>query len=178
MQSSSWAPEHSEALRELVTRGMSYSEAVHAINTRFGTAYSRNAAISRSKRMGLSAPARPARPKPVLRAKKFPKTALRTSREHRADDATAKPSPPDRPEPVQLRCVGIQPRLLSLVELEADDCRYPYGGDKEGEVIAFCGHPRLPGTSYCASHFRLTCDSGPTIERSEGPVVLRLVEAA
>ena len=53
MQSSNWALEHSEALREYVVRGMSYSEAVDAINGRFGTAYTRSAAIGRARRMGF-----------------------------------------------------------------------------------------------------------------------------
>jgi GcrA cell cycle regulator len=78
-------------------------------------------------------------------------------------------------EPVKLRCVGIRPRLISLVELEPGDCRYPYGGDKEGEKIAFCGHARQPGSSYCAPHFGLTCAIGIAPERAAGPVVLRLV---
>jgi GcrA cell cycle regulator len=81
-------------------------------------------------------------------------------------------------EPVKLRCVGIQPRLLTFDELAEGDCRYPYGGDRDGEAIAFCGHPRFRGTSYCAPHFHLT--RGPRIEaeRPAGPFTLRLVEAA
>jgi GcrA cell cycle regulator len=61
MQPSNWAPEHSEALRELVARGMSYSEIADAINAKFGTCYTRNAAIGRGKRMGLGCPEQPAR---------------------------------------------------------------------------------------------------------------------
>jgi hypothetical protein len=34
-----------------------------------------------------------------------------------------------------LRGVGVSPRLVSLTELKASDCRYPYGGDKENEPI-------------------------------------------
>ena len=81
-------------------------------------------------------------------------------------------------EPVKLRCVGIKPRLLSLVDLERGDCRYPYGGDREGEAIAFCGHPTREGSSYCTAHFHLTRGPGTASERSAGPVMLRLVEAA
>ena len=54
MQSFSWTPEHSEALREQIVRGRSYGEAVDAINAKFGTAYTRAAALGRGKRMGLS----------------------------------------------------------------------------------------------------------------------------
>jgi GcrA cell cycle regulator len=84
----------------------------------------------------------------------------------------------EREETVKLRCVEIDPRHLSLMDLEPGDCRYPYGGDEEGEAITFCGHPQRRGTSYCAAHFHLT--RGPSIvsERSAGSVSLRLVEAA
>jgi GcrA cell cycle regulator len=59
MQSSTWVPEHSQALREYVAKGMSHSEIADAINSRFGSAYSRNAAIGRGRRIGLTAPDRP-----------------------------------------------------------------------------------------------------------------------
>ena len=81
-------------------------------------------------------------------------------------------------EPVRLRCVGIKPRLLSLIELEDGDCRYPYSGDRDGEAITFCGHPRLTGSCYCAPHCRLTRDDGTAADRAVAAVVLRLVEAA
>jgi GcrA cell cycle regulator len=84
----------------------------------------------------------------------------------------------ERAAVLQLRCVAITPRHLALVDLEADDCRYPYGGDAEGEPITFCGHPRRDGSSYCPSHFHLT--SAPELLEKRQPVKtpLRLVEAA
>jgi GcrA cell cycle regulator len=39
MQPSNWAPKHSDALREFLLRGMSYSEVAAAINAKFGTSY-------------------------------------------------------------------------------------------------------------------------------------------
>ncbi|HXL32286.1 MAG TPA: GcrA family cell cycle regulator [Bradyrhizobium sp.] len=81
-------------------------------------------------------------------------------------------------KPVKLRCVRIDPRYLSLVDLEPGDCRFPYGGDKEGETITFCGHPRRQGTSYCAAHFYLTRGPDAAPERPGGTISLRLVEAA
>jgi GcrA cell cycle regulator len=59
MQSITWAPEHSQALREYLAKGMSYSEIADAINSRFGSAYSRNATIGRGRRIGLAAPTGP-----------------------------------------------------------------------------------------------------------------------
>ena len=84
----------------------------------------------------------------------------------------------DRTEPVKLRCVEIVPRHLALIELERGDCRYPYGGDADGEAITFCGHPRGTGSSYCTPHFHLTRGPGTASERAAGAVLLRLVEAA
>ena len=70
------------------------------------------------------------------------------------------------------------PRHLSVIDLEAGDCRYPYGGDAEGEAITFCGHPQREGSSYCLGHFHLTRGPGTASERAAVPVALRLVEAA
>jgi GcrA cell cycle regulator len=84
----------------------------------------------------------------------------------------------ERPETARLRCVEIDPRHLSLADLEPGDCRYPFGGEEEGEAITFCGHPRQQGSSYCTSHFHLTRGPGTASERSAGTVLLRLVEAA
>jgi GcrA cell cycle regulator len=178
MQASDWAPEHCKALQDYLVLGMSFAEIAREINARFGTAYSRNAAISRSKRMKLTAP---------RRSPRLPKARPQTRAEMAAKSRESGPAdmvwsvtgpPPGRPEPVKLRCVGISPRLVPLVELDASDCRYPYGGDRENEPITFCGHPRLPGASYCAPHFHLTRGPRTEAERAAAPVALRLVRAA
>jgi GcrA cell cycle regulator len=173
---SSWAEEHSRALREYLEKGLSFSRIANAINARFNTAYSRNATIGRARRMGLSAPGRvPARRKPQpkprpARLLKMRARALAPSR--------PKPAARKRAAALKLRCVGIVPRHLSLLELERGDCRYPYGGEAEGEAITFCGHPRREGSSYCVAHFHLTSCPDTASERIAGKVLLRLVEAA
>jgi GcrA cell cycle regulator len=180
MQSTDWAPEHCDALREYLARGMSYSEIADAINAKFRTAYSRNAAIGRARRMGLAAPDRP---KDSLKhwPKRPPKEKaprLHNPRERHQPEFT-RPIPAfERAEMTKLRCVEIVPRRLSLVDLEPGDCRYPYGGDEDGEAITFCGHPRRQGSSYCVPHFHLTRGPGTASERAAGTVSLRLVEAA
>jgi GcrA cell cycle regulator len=175
-----WPPEHSQALREFFAKGMSYAAIAKAINAKFGAAYSRSAAIGKGKRMGLAGPGRPDEsPTPPQAIQ----PRLRSRRERRS-------SQPRRPIPklpmpafesvktVKLRCVEIDPRHLSLMELERGDCRYPYGGDEEGEAITFCGHPRRQRSSYCTAHFHLTRGPGTAAERAAGAVSLRLVEAA
>jgi GcrA cell cycle regulator len=89
------------------------------------------------------------------------------------------PVPPfERVAMPKLRCADIEPRHLSHIELETDHCRYPYGGDEEGETITFCGHPRRGDSSYCAAHFDLTRGRGTPAERAAISVALRLVQAA
>jgi GcrA cell cycle regulator len=159
---------------------MSYADAAEAVNARFGTDYSRSAAIGRAKRMGLVISGRPEDHMALVpRAQKRSRGAgARRKMDRHAGGAGSLAPAPECTEPVKLRCVGIRPRLLSLAELEDGDCRYPYGGDKDGEAITFCGHPRFRGSPYCAPHFHLTRAPAVDAERPVGPFVLRLVEAA
>lgn len=172
MESFSWAPAHCEALRDYVAKGMSFAEAVNEINRKFGTDYTRSAAIGRARRMGLSTRPRPGSHGSGRQEIPGPK------RSRRPPVSRGSLPPQKQAKPVKLRCVGITPRLKPLVDLEHCDCRYPYGGDKDGEPITFCGHPRLPGVSYCAPHFHLARGDGTASERAAAPVVLRLVAAA
>jgi GcrA cell cycle regulator len=172
-----WEKAHSAALRDCLEKGMTFSEVARTLNERFGTAYSRNATLGRARRMGLSSPARAGR----LACPKSPKPTavrLRKRRERVISGIAARADVGNRAATLQLRCVAIKPRHISLVELEACDCRYPYGGDAEGEPITFCGHPRREGSSYCVSHFHLTRGPEQAGERAPAKVVLRLVEAA
>jgi GcrA cell cycle regulator len=175
---SSWAEEHSRALREYLEKGLSFSRIAKAINARFNTAYSRNATIGRARRMGLSGPGQadiPAqrKPQPKPRPARLRKMRARALAQSRPKRAVLK-----RAAALKLRCVGIVPRHLSLLELEPGDCRYPYGGEAEGEAITFCGHPRREGSSYCVAHFHLTSSPGTASEPIAGKAPLRLVEAA
>jgi GcrA cell cycle regulator len=174
MEMTNWAPEHSDALRDHVVRGnMSFSEIARAINAKFNTTYTRNATLGRAKRMRLAVPTRlearvPLRPNGPR--ERLAETRLPEFPQPRPVFETA--------EPVELRCIEIDPRHLSLIELEWGDCRYPYGGDAEGEAITFCGHPRQPGSSYCAPHFNLSRDPDLPSETAASSAWLRIVETA
>ena len=173
---SNWKARHTKALREYLAKGMSYSEIAKAINAKFKTAYSRSAAIGRVKRMGRTSSALPEEQPKLPTGVKVP--YLGKQRE-RYQPLLIRPVPVfERTVSVKLRCIEIAPRHLSLIDLEPGDCRYPYGGDEEGEAISFCGHPRRKGSSYCAPHFHLTRGPGIASERAAGTVSLRLVEAA
>ena len=171
-----WAPAHSDALREYLAKGMSFADIANAINAKFDTAYSRNATIGRAKRMGLAGPDRRAEPNRWPQRLSAPR--LHKLRERQAAESKRLLPVSERAERINLRCVQILPRHLSLIDLEAGDCRYPYGGDEDGEPITFCGHPQREGSSYCAGHFHLTHGPGTASELAAVPVSLRLVEAA
>jgi GcrA cell cycle regulator len=184
MQSFIWAPEHSDALRDCLSRGMSYGQAASAINARFGTEFTRNAAIGRAKRLGLATVSvrkvLPRRRRPGRWGESAPKTPQKNAPQGVVRRITTA-APPPAPQPVRLvklRCVGIKPRLLAFADLEPGDCRYPYGGERDGEAYAFCGHPRISRSSYCGPHHALTHGLGTVSERMSVPVTLRLVKAA
>jgi GcrA cell cycle regulator len=166
MQLTGWAPEHSAALREYFSQGMSFAKIAKAINARFNTDYTRSAAIGRARRLGLTmmdgSPPLPPRltPMPQLNRSGEP-------RKPRSIDFQWPMPVFERGPTIELRCVEVAPRHLSLVELEFGDCRYPYGGDCEGEPITFCGHPRRLGSSYCAPHFHLS--RNPELETEPSP---------
>ena len=177
VEPASWPSSHCEALREFVTNGLSYTDAVNAINARFGTDYSRSAALGRARRMRLAEVERP-RPPSIMTEPQF-----RQADRSQTDDFALLKRLRRRPtfprfNGVRLRCVEIVPRRLELLRLEEGDCRYPYGGNEEGEAITFCGHPRRKGSSYCTPHFHLTRNPDVPAERAVSVAPLRLVAAA
>ena len=173
-----WAPEHCDALREYLAKGMSYAEAADAINARFDTAYSRNAAIGRAKRMGLAVPG-PAEAALAegRRNSSKPPRLRKTARAPRAE--SKRPMPP-------FRTAGARQTPLR------PDRAAPSGADRAGSR-------RLPvslwrrrggrshhllrssaarGLELLLGHFHLTRGPGTASERAAVPVALRLVEAA
>jgi GcrA cell cycle regulator len=178
MQADNWTSEHCDALRQFLAGGLSFSRIAAAINAKFNTAYSRNATIGRARRMGLTGSDRPAH---LLDASPNSQRQ-RPERHKRATAALERPRPrvvdSKGKGPARLRCVEIDPRHLSFMELDDGDCRYPYGGDAEGDLVTFCGHLQRAGSSYCTAHFHLTLGPGTASERAAVTVALRLVEAA
>ncbi|WP_159585956.1 GcrA family cell cycle regulator [Chelativorans xinjiangense] len=49
------------------------------------------------------------------------------------------------------------PRMVSLLDLEPNECKWPYGDPREAD-FGFCAHERAPGSPYCRYH--AACSSG------------------
>lgn len=143
-----WASPRDTILRELYSRAdaPSYSVIAQILNERAGSSFSRCAVASKVFQLNLG-------------RRLLPKDRATTAPPRRAPRAVkirARACPSIVPaETIKLRCVEIQPRNISLTDLEPDHCRYPYGGDEIGETVTFCGHSKMEGSSYCAPHFHL-----------------------
>ncbi len=178
-----WTEEHDTALRVMLAEGLTHAAIAYGLNVKFGTEYTKNASIGRTKRLGLCGPVKVASEESRARTRdrdRLKKQArreamkaagiriLRTSSE--SSEAGERRRERDRlrmqlkraeMKAADIRCVEIVPRNLTLLELEPNDCRYPYG-DSE---ITFCGHAKMEGVSYCVPHFELCRGEGTYSER-------------
>jgi len=104
---STWEEAHSVALRDCLEKGMSFAEIARAFNERFGTAYTRNAAIGRARRLELSVPMR--------------ERAARALKEApaRQDSVTARGGGMNGTADLMLARLKVLPRRLRLAHLAA-----------------------------------------------------------
>lgn len=139
-----WTDNDVERLRRLWDEGHSGG----VIAREFGI--SRNAVIGKAYRLGL--------PQRTTLVRNKTTTVFAERSPWRA----SKPKPPKR-EPKKTFTIGPDPRApryveiipedqrVSLLDLEASHCRFPFG---EGREITFCGRQRVTGLPYCLSHAR------------------------
>lgn len=168
-----WTTEMDDELKSHYMRGLSGAR----IAEQMRRGLSRNAVIGRIYRLGLNGTG--PRKEPTTRAEREEKRKAREKvkidrrRAQRMQFRLDNPRPPILE--THLRCVELVPRHISLLELEPNDCRYPYGG--EAKPIVFCGHAKMNGSPYCTPHHFLTIGAGTSSERSATRVP-RLLEAA
>lgn len=165
-----WPEDHTQELVRLAGEKLSYRAIAHALNEKFGTSYTKNATIGKAQRIGIvkeSAPSVPGncKPKPD-RVVPYKIPSSRKTEGVKREVLRTKPNSSGGAPgfvrvtlaEISLRCVEIEPRNISLIELGPDDCRYPYGDNQ----ITFCGHLKIDGSSYCARHHHL-CTELPRI---------------
>ncbi len=142
-----WTDEHCDELKRLAAIGKSFRIIAAEINSKFGTAYTRNATIGKAGRMGLSKEAapsvkysdRPRKPKQASGSRVYRRTT------HNSNAMRSEPTI----KMERLRCVEIVPLHTSVIDVNG--CRYPYGDGP----FTFCDHPKMAGFSYCVPHFYL-----------------------
>lgn len=147
MRGQRWTDEMDAELRKF--HGERYS--CGQIAAKMERGLSRNAVIGRCHRLGLSGKAyvrsapRVSRPKPVNTPVTRIVRANGNSGHLRVYESVES-------EVGELRCVEVVPRNVSLIDLGANECRYPYG---DGPFV-FCGHAQAEASSYCPDHAPLT----------------------
>ncbi len=137
---SQWTEAQDVELKRLGAERMSYRNIAPALNAMFDTCYTRSAVIGRAHRIGMCKTA-------------APNTRVRPPRKPRAPRPIVVKVNIITPAPYALRCVEVEPRNLSFLEIQPGECLYPQG---EGSEIRFCGHPVFGKTSYCHPHIALT----------------------
>ncbi len=164
-----WPEEHVTYLRKLVAAGVGDAVMADALNTAFGTRYTRNGIIGKRHRLKLYAPKQrdrapvmPPPPNPRLLVEPDPKPRLR--RQHRAKPAK-NATPAKRlktwqaPRP-ELRAVPVKPLEggphvagIPLILREPHQCGWPVD---DGGPHLFCGMPKAASDpNYCPYHRRL-----------------------
>lgn len=146
-----WTEERVGQLKELYANGMSCSR----IAAELRSGITRNAVIGKVHRLGLEKRGQGRREKTERKPRVYKKRSHQpkvrivpangNSNQFRVIQVSTTAL-------AALRCVEVTPRGLTLLELQKNDCRYPYGDSD----FTFCGHPKLEGSSYCPEHFALT----------------------
>lgn len=143
-----WSDDENAKLIEFAKEGRSSGYAAKALGR------SRCAVLGRAKRMRLrfkggtfSAKARNAAPQELK---------IKTVKQHlhAGNIAGKKESRQHDPEFKHVTpAVAVEPLLVSLLDLRANQCRFPIGDPLKGG-FGFCGHPKEQG-SYCRAHARI-----------------------
>lgn len=134
-----WTDAEDGLLRDLVNAGKSASEAANHIGK------SKRACIGRAGRLGLtfkggvsSISVNVSRSGKTVRGGHVDWNRAKAIRAELKFDPTTQGD--------------IEPRNLSIMDLEWRDCRWPVNSPAKGEEHLFCGHKRAHGSSYCAVH--------------------------
>lgn len=146
-----WTEERVDQLRAMYANGISCSR----IAAELGVGFTRNAVIGKVHRMGLPLRGQgrqePQPKKPRVYKKREHKAKVRIVPAN-GNSSQLRVIQVSETSLAELRCAEVTPRGLTLLELQAGDCRYPYGDSD----FTFCGHPKISGSSYCPKHFALT----------------------
>ena len=131
-----WTTERITKLKEICTQG-SMQWVAETLSRETGHKFTRNGIIGKMNRLGLKG-----QPAPKYRPKAKP--ALKPA-------PLMRPQPPMTIIPQRQAISPLSFLYLTIMELEAEQCRYPQGDDP----VLYCGQAQQEGSSYCAFHHRL-----------------------
>jgi GcrA cell cycle regulator len=137
-----WTTDRIAQLKRLFDEGLTCSQIAREIDV------TRNAVIGKLSRLGLNRPKndagykRPSAPRSVVTRQ------VRMLRIMHAEMEAAA-----RGEPVADEAISVA-RRCSLLELNAESCRWPLGRPGTDD-FAFCGNAPVEGLPYCPGHARL-----------------------
>lgn len=128
-----WTDDRVARLKQLHAANFSFAQIAADLG-----GITRNAAIGKAGRLGLSCKgwSPNSRPKPVKSSKPrkqrfFARAATKITAEQAA-----------------IKCSEITPLLVGLLDLQLNECRYPFG---DGPFL-FCARQTAVETSYCSEH--------------------------
>lgn len=134
-----WTDEQKEMLRAQYDAGTTFKDIADAINARFGTAYTRNAAISRAHRMKL-----PPRPSPIREKAEEPKPKKVVRK------------PKFKADPFKSRTVKVVSLRKTIVEVAfTGECKWADDEPNDAGQMTFCGNRTAIGSSWCELHHKL-----------------------
>jgi len=156
---SSWPEPLDAALRVALAKGCTFTQAAAVLKDLFGVELSRSAVGGRAFRLGILADRAATREKALQSL-----VTARAARQPAKYPPRPKPKVKPMPAPQQFTCDAITglrqadvvPRLLPLLDLAPDQCRWPYG---DGPFV-FCGCRVWEASPYCAEHTGLARSSG------------------
>lgn len=164
-----WTDDRTDACVEMWNSGLSAG----VIAFRLG-GVTRNAVIGKIHRLSADrATAHRINRKPVSRRSSAPRLLCDLRRRRKKPRTKGLVSPPKIAEAPLPPEPPTPDKLVSLAELEPNQCRYPFGDPKTAE-FGFCGCPVAPGSSYCPGHLRLcTNDVQPAVRKRTSLFVAR-----
>jgi GcrA cell cycle regulator len=135
-----WTPAQDELCKAWLAAGFSRSQVAVKLNDEFQTRFTRCAVGGRAWRLKFQSPERP-----------------KLGRKPRVQKYVPRPAKLAAPKPAEImQCEEMVSMRLTLLELQADECRWPEGDGTGYPGHTFCGHQVIEGSSYCLGHEALS----------------------
>ncbi|WP_315792325.1 MULTISPECIES: GcrA family cell cycle regulator [unclassified Bradyrhizobium] len=138
-----WADERLFARVKELYKTFSAAETAKKIGAEFGVRLTTNSILGKLKRAGIT--------KGRVGGVKVAKHDLKPRTPKSSAPITTPP-----PRPAASRVVDFSPRNITLLKLQANECRYECSGQQEAAKFTFCGNPTVmrngAACSYCARH--------------------------